>query len=267
MHAATLFLTRNEARDPQISSKMDGELPAIDAEGVEYLNGQRLYHGDAADYVEQIAEDVHIDDGIYTSRDEVISREAIEFYADVSTDPGFIGVSSASKGEWFVKRVAAKTGVEAMETCIDVDAFAERIREDDEAAANAWNVSRQEDYGPDLTETSIDYNRSADLETAVEGTIGLGFEYFWEDSRFRGVLYESGYVALYTDTVPIVFGRWLQDEIVPHLYVPDVDEDEEAQLTEDEQDRAEVAATDGGDDDQQSLDDLETVNDPSGGDD
>jgi len=237
MHAASLFLTHNEARDPEIESKMDGELPAVDAEGVQYLDG----------------------------REGVINRKVVEFYADVSTDPGFIGVSSASDGEWLVKRIAAKTGVEVTETRVDVDEFAERIREEADAP-NAWNVSRQQDYGGGMEETSIDYHRSADLDAATNGTIGLGFEYFWDDTRVEGIVYESGYVALYSDTISEVFGAWVREEVLPHLYIPEAGEEtEQDTLTEDEQDRAEVAATDGGDDDQQSLDDLETVNDPSGG--
>ncbi len=260
MHAASLFLTLNEAGDPTIESKMDGELPAIDAEAAHYLDGRELYFGDAADHVEEQIQKVHIDNGkITTSRENVIQRKQVEFYADVATDPGFIGVSSASDGEWLVKRIAAKTGVEAMETRVDVDEFAARIREEAEAP-NAWNVSRQEDYGGGMEETSIDYHRSADLEAAQGGTIGLGFEYFWDDTRVEGIVYESGYVALYSDTISEVFGAWIREEVLPHLYVPDVDDTEQDTLTEDEQDRAEVAATDGGD-----FDDLDTVNDPSGG--
>jgi len=267
MHAASLFLTHGEARDPEIESKLDGELPAIDAEAAHYLDGQELYFGDAADYVEEQIQKVHIDHGkITTSREDVINRKKVEFYADVSTDPGFIGVSSASAGEWLVKRIAAKTGVEVMETRVDVDAFAARIREEAEAP-NAWNVSRQQDYGGGMEETSIDYHRSADLGSAEGGTIGLGFEYFWDDARVEGIVYESGYVALYSDSIAEVFGAWIREEVLPHLYVPDVDGEETEQdtLTEDEQDRAEVAATDGGDEDDGSLDDLDTVNDPSGG--
>ncbi len=265
MHAASLFLTHNEARDPEIESKMDGELPAVDAEGVQYLDGRTLYFGTAADYVEEQVQKVHIDHGkITTSREDVINRKVVEFYADVSTDPGFIGVSSASDGEWLVKRIAAKTGVEVVETRIDVDAFAERIREEAEAP-NAWNVSRQRDYGGGMEETSIDYHHSADLDDATGGTIGLGFEYFWDDTRVEGIVYESGYVALYSDTISEVFGAWVREEVLPHLHIPEAGEDETEQstLTEDEQDRAEVAATDGGDG--ESLDDLDTVNDPSGG--
>lgn len=264
MHAASLFLTLNEARDPEIQSKMDGELPAIDAEGARYLDGHELYFGTAADYVEEEIQKVHIDHGkITTSREAVINRKMVEFYADVSTDPGFIGVSSDSDGEWLVKRIAAKTGVEVMETRIDVDAFAEQIRQEAEAP-NAWNVSHTQDYGGGMEETTIDYHRSADLDSATDGTIGLGFEYFWDDTRVEGIVYESGYVALYSDTISEVFGAWVRQEVLPHLYVPDEGEEtDQDTLTEDEQDRADVAATDGGDGG--SLDDLKTVNDPSGG--
>ncbi|EMA69165.1 hypothetical protein C461_03282 [Halorubrum aidingense JCM 13560] len=250
MHDATLFLTHEEARDPEVSSQLDGDYPAVDAEGAHYLDGHTIYYGTAADLIEERREDVAVDDTeISTGRAKVLVPRAIDFYVDVSTDPGFIGISSASAGEWFVKRVAAQTGVNVMQTRIDVDAFAEHIR--DQETADAWNVSHSRDYGGGKEKTSIEYHDAADLASASNGTIGLGFEYFWDDIAMRGVIYESGYVANYRDgLLEEVFAKWVREEVLPFLEIEHDEEEttEQTELTEDEQDRAEVAVTDGGSD-------------------
>jgi len=253
MHDATFFLTHEEARDPEVPSKLDGEFPAVDAEGAQYLDGNTVYFGTAADLIEERNEDVTVDASeISTSRAKALVPRAIDFYVDVSADPGFIGVSSASKGEWFIKRVAAQTGVTVKETRIDVDAFAEHIREQTETA-DAWNVSHSRDFGGGKEKTSIDYHDAADIEAAQNGTIGLGFEYMWSDAFVEGVIYESGYVANYSNgLLEEGFAQWVREEVLPFLEVDrgeDESSGEQTTLTEDEQDRAEVAATDGGDED------------------
>ncbi|UIO98928.1 hypothetical protein Hbl1158_10315 [Halobaculum sp. CBA1158] len=248
MHAASVYLTEGDARQTEIPSKLDGELPAVESEATQYLDGHTVYHGTAADLVEEQAETVHVDgSGVTTSREATLRKRAVDFYADVSSDPGIIGVSSESKGEWFLKRAGAQLGVSVKKTRINVDAFAAHVREQTETA-DAWNVSRSRDYGGDKEETSIDYHDAADIEAAERGTTGLGFEYFWGDDYMRGILYESGYVALYKDCITEVFAKWLRDEVLPFLEV-DRDEEEEttqSELSKDERDRAEVAATDGG---------------------
>lgn len=231
MHAATLYRTRGEARDPEIHSKLDGEPPAVDAEATDYLDGCRCYYGEAADLIEVQSESVSIDGGeITTSRPKALELQSVEFYADVTSDPGFIGVSSADAGEWLVERIAAQTGVEVTETWIDVPAFAEAVRQETETA-DAWNVSRSRDFGGGKEKASIDYHDAADIDTAQTGTIGLGFQYFWDDTRVRGIVYESGYVAMYRDLPTPAFARWLRDEVLPFLRVDDGEERESEQAT------------------------------------
>jgi len=247
MHAASLFRTEGEASDPEVKSKLDGEPPAVDAEYTTYLDGNTCYFGTAADLLEVQQESVTItEDEVATQQVKGLQEKAVDFYADVATDPGFIGVSSASDGEWLVQRIAAQTGVEVLKTWIDVDAFADHIRQQAETA-DAWNVSRSRDYGGGKEETSIDYHDAANIDDAQKGTLGLGFQYFWGDTRVRGIVYESGYVAMYRDMVTIEFAKWLREEVLPFLRV-DRGEQRNRQhtLTEDEHDRAEVAATDGG---------------------
>ena len=251
MHDATFFITHGEARDPEIPSSLDGDYPAVDAEGAHYLDGHTVHFGTAADLVEEQHEEVAVDASeISTHRAKSLVPRAIDFYADVSTDPGFIGVSSASKGEWFIKRVAAQTGVTVKETRIDVDAFAENLREQTETA-DAWNVSHSRDFGGPKEKTTIDYHDAADIASARNGTIGLGFEYMWNDAFVDGVIYESGYVANYSDSLlEEGFAQWVREEVLAFLEIDDGDKktSEQTTLSDDEQDRAEVAATDGGDD-------------------
>jgi len=252
MHAASVYLTEGDARQSEIPSKLDGSLPAIDAEATHYLDDHRIYHGEAAGRVEEESERVWVtDDGhIVAEREPEHVTRRVEWFADVSTDPGFIGVSSASNGEWLVDRLGAQAGVIVRDTEIDVDAFADELRV--EETAQAWNVSRSQvlDDDGEAEQTTIDYHDAADLEQATGGTVGLGFDYFWHDTHMRGILYESGYVALYSDRVTEVFAEWFRQDVLPFLYDAGDATTTQSELTEDERDRAEVAATDGGSDDE-----------------
>lgn len=251
MHAASVFLCEGDARQTEIPSRLEGNLPAIDAEATEYLDGHRIYHGEAANRVEEQTERVWVtDDGhIVSERQLDYVPRRVDWFADVSGDPGFIGVSSASDGEWLVDRLGAQTGVVVRETGIDVTGFAEELRV--EASADAWNVSKSQVFDADgeAEKTTIDYHDAADLEQATRGTVGLGFDYFWSDRHMRGIVYESGYVALYSDCLTEVFAEWFRQDILPYLYDAGDGETTQSALTEDEQDRADVAATDGGADD------------------
>jgi len=74
----------------------------------------------------------------------------------------------------------------------------------------------------------------------------------WDDEFVEGVIYESGYVAVYSDgLLEEGFAYWVREEVLPFLEIDRDDgaETDQTELPDEEQDRAEVAATDGGDDD------------------
>jgi len=53
----------------------------------------------------------------------------------------------------------------------------------------------------------------------------LGFEYRWDGAPVRGVMAESGYVAIYDgleDVAPL--GRWMREEVLPYASRPEQQE-------------------------------------------
>jgi len=84
---------------------------------------------------------------------------------------------------------------------------------------------------------SIEYHGQADPEETP--TIGLGFERPWNGTVQRGVVFESGYVAIYNETRPTAFIRFLDEELLEYAYAPGED---------DEQQQATLGDAGGGDD-------------------
>jgi len=104
-------------------------------------------------------------------------------------------------------------------------------------------------YGDDVKQ---DPELGEDLRRGYLNQVGV--DYDWRTHILTAYLAESGYVAAHADDMGTRETiAWLIEEVQPALY----DRDDEDDETEEE------AATDGGG--QSSLDDLDTVNDPSGG--
>jgi len=82
----------------------------------------------------------------------------------------------------------------------------------------------------------------------------VGVDYPWRHHQLTAYLAESGYVAAWADEITTAEAMaWLAEEVAPVLREEGFDEDAEPEKPHET------------DDDQQSLDDLDTVNDPSGG--
>ena len=219
MHAALLALVNGEPERMPIETDLRG-FPAIQAESTAYLDGKEIYHGTAANSVEQTVQNVYVDgDRITTTEEKTRSKVACEWYADL--EAGFIGVDS-SDGQWLFQHLALKHGVEAFEAVVDLDSFADQIAANVEATA--WQVSRKQSFDEDgdSERVEIKYHDSANLaETGRGGNIQLGFTYFWNGIRVHGTVAASGYVAIYSSMTVDTFGRWMCDELVPHLEIPD----------------------------------------------
>lgn len=216
MHAAILDLVEGEPERLPIESDLEGSLPALDVESTRYPDGEEIYHGTAADLVEQSAQDVTVTpSGIETERIEELEKVATDWYADF--DAGWIGFDS-SDGEFISEILAARHGVEVYEGALDVDAFAEHLVEKD--ISGAWQTGRKKTLDDDgeASRVEINYHDSASLRAAAQGdNVQLGFRNTWGDMRVRGTVTRSGYVALYTSTTTPVFARWMREEVVPFL--------------------------------------------------
>jgi len=109
MHAAILDLVVGEAERLPIKSDLEGSLPALDVESTRYLDGEEIYHGTAADLVEQTTQDVEVGpSGIETDRVDELKTVATDWYADF--DAGWVGFDCAD-GEFVSEILAARHGV------------------------------------------------------------------------------------------------------------------------------------------------------------
>lgn len=219
MHAIIISRVRGEPRSTTIDSHLEpNTYPAIDAESTAYLDGKQIYHGTAADRIEVQTQEVSVQDHtISTWQEPGLQTHATEWYADL--EAGWIGVDS-SKGDWLVSHLAMKHGVQAYETFVNLDRFAEYLRDEHETAT-AWHTARSQSYDDDgdSEKTTINYHDAATIAETARGTnVQLGFEYFWGDVLVRGTIAKSGYAAIYSHMTVEEFARWVADELLPFCY-------------------------------------------------
>ncbi len=222
MRATILGLARDDIADPHIESRLENATyPAIDATAYEALDGSTIYAGDAAARVEFEQERVYVNEtSIITEREPDMETVACEFIADLSE--GWLGVNR-SDGEWLFGAMQAAKGTLIERAVIDVDGFAEYLS--DYPSADAWNVTRTRslDADDDAEEATINYHDAAHLsDTQKSGeTTMLGFTYHKNGYR-RGVLSESGYVALFDGgDRPEHYAEFINSEILPFASLPE----------------------------------------------
>ncbi|ELZ35402.1 hypothetical protein [Halorubrum tebenquichense] len=223
MRATILGLARDEIADPHIEGHVEtATYPAIDATAFERLDGTAVYAGSAAAKIDTEQEEIHVtDEAIHTETVQVREDVYCEWIADLTE--GWVGVNR-SDGDWLFDTLGATKGTLIHRATIDVDGFAEYLS--DYPNADAWNVTqtRTLDADGDAEESTIEYHDAAHLaDTGGSGeTTMLGFEYFWNDSYTRGVVAESGYVALYDGgDNPGEYAAFINSEILPFASLPE----------------------------------------------
>jgi hypothetical protein len=106
----------------------------------------------------------------------------------------------------------------------DVDGFAAYLS--DYPNASAWNTTQKRslDADDDAEESTIKYHDAANLADTggSRETTMLGFGYFWNDYYTRGVVSESGYVAVFDGAdKPGVYAAFINSEILPFASLPE----------------------------------------------
>ena len=222
MRATILGLTRDEIADPSIESRLENATyPAIAATAYEALDGSTIYAGDAAASVDREVQRVYVnEDGIITEPELDTETVACEWIADL--EAGWLGVNR-SDGEWLFDAMQGAKGVIIERAVIDVDGFAAYLS--DYPSASAWNVTRTRslDKDDDAEEATIQYHDAAHLsDTQKSGeTTMLGFRY-QKDGYRRGVVSESGYVALFDGgDRPEQYAEFINSEILPFASLPE----------------------------------------------
>lgn len=223
MRATILALARDEIADPSIESHVENATyPAIDATAYERLDGTTIYAGDAAGKIDVEQEEIYINhNGIVTETVQATDDTYCEWIADLSE--GWVGVNR-SDGDWLFDTLGATKGTLIHRAEIDVDGFAEYLS--DYPNASAWNTTqtRSLDADDDAEESLIAYHDAAHLADTGGSrvTTMLGFEYFWNDGYTRGVVSESGYVALFDGgDKPGTYAAFINSEILPFASLPE----------------------------------------------
>lgn len=235
MIAGSIGLLEDTVDEP-LDSYHSGGFATLDVqETQQYLDDSQVQHGRACDLVESRDEDIFVDNGtIYVER--VASQERVwtEWVADV-TDAGFVAAerTSGSNPPFPFGVFMARTGQRVEEAEIDTGAFLDAQRDADDLI-DLWFVG-QDSEGRDSV--SMDYHTAARLAPGDVPNIGVGFETAWGGTTARGIIYASGYVAIFTDGWgPIRFASFLRDEVLPHAYVPEENDAKSEQTTLEETD-------------------------------
>jgi hypothetical protein len=216
MQAALLYALEGSPDNGPVESKLDGQLPAVEAQATAYLDGLQLSHGRAAARIHDERQlPMPTTSGIETEQMEVSRKALVDFYADL--EGGWAGISSAD-GEWFVEEwLLTQHSVAAHEMALDLEAWINDFVE--ESDPEVWGVSYSVEVDGEATRAGADFHRDADLSQLMrdaDSISGVGFRYDWSGGTVRGVIYESGYVALYSQYTEAAFGRWLADHVIPY---------------------------------------------------
>ncbi|PSP80151.1 hypothetical protein BRC81_02880 [Halobacteriales archaeon QS_1_68_20] len=231
MIAGTLALLESPAEDPLETWSNDGSPPALDVRDTQQNldGGSVVQHGVAAGRVTRTRVDVDVapNGTILTTSDEVPQEVTSEWVADVTGSGLVVAESVYGSGEFAFPFdvIASQTNERPEQLAIDVESLGRSWEADEEdGLLDTWMVGRDDGEG-----ARISYHQDAHPTDAREATIGLGFERDWRGTVARGVVYRSGYVAIWRDWTHAVFCRFVEQELLPFAFVPE--DDEEAEQT------------------------------------
>lgn len=204
--------------DPVLEDVYTGRY-ALSVEATEYLDGETMYFGTAAGYIETQTTHVTV---LEEEEDIIIDEESetvdTQVTTDVYADPaaGFVGVST-SDGEFLFEELELDRGWHIYRPRVDLDAF---VRHVDRHNGRVWGyATSSEDHEDDIAgDSNINWHASASIEDArrVDDLVQVAFAYKYGSGYVRGVVAESGYVAMYRDWPAEKFGRWLRDHVLPY---------------------------------------------------
>lgn len=217
MHAALLYQLTGDPDSTTLESELGREFPILDVQTTRYLDGETLHHGEAAAEVEQDERvPVPTVDGITTETETKQRRKSTSFYVDI--DGEWAGIDS-SDGEFFVKgMLLSRCGVLGESLEIGLTAWARDF--EDKREPMVWGLSYSEGPDEEPIRAGASFHQDASLDQLVrnaEDVSAVGFAYKWGGQQYiRGVICESGYVAVYSSMGPEEFARWIKAEVMPY---------------------------------------------------
>lgn len=215
MQATLLYQLTGEPDSTEIESRLDDGLPAIDANATRYLDGRTLHHGEAAAQVEtEVSTPTVTDEGIFHEREPMPRYRSCEWFVDFEKE--WAGIST-SDGEFFFDLLVQTHGVVGEEMDIGLEAWVRDFVEWPDA--HCWGLSYSEGSEEVTVRAGADFHEDASLRSLrkqAEEVSAVGFSYTWDGARTRGIICESGYVAVYKDWTPEQFGRWVASDVLPY---------------------------------------------------
>lgn len=218
MIAGTLARLESSADEPLETWFRDRGLPGIHVERTQSSFDDRpVQAGTAATRVE--ATEKRVDVGVSGSGTAVAldvtdepSMETIstEWVADV-TGSGLLAAASVNgdgKYPFPFDLFASVTDRDVERLRVDVSKLHAAWSAED-VLGDVWMVGSDDDQG-----ASIDYHDRASPDE--KPTIGMGFERPWSGTVERGVVYASGYVAVYSSNTASAFVRFVEEELLPY---------------------------------------------------
>lgn len=234
MHDIKIGIIENTVTDPVLKDVHNGRY-ALDIDAAEYLDGETMYYGTAAGYIETQSTDVFVveeDDEITidTETETVDTQVTTDVYADPSA--GFVGVST-SDGEFLFEELELDRGWHIYKPIVNLD---EVVRHVDRHNGRIWGYgTSSENHEDDIDgDANVNWHASASVEAAwsAEDLVQVAFAYQYGSGYARGVVAESGYVACYKDWPAEKFGRWLRDDILPYAGLEAASDEGQQTLTE-----------------------------------
>lgn len=229
MIAGTLALMADPSDEPLEPAGGDA-FATLDVEETQAaFDDAVIQRGKACSKVEGRTEQIHVE-GSHIDVEELTTTERVwtEWVADV-TDAGFIAAerTRGSDPAFPFGMFRAITGSDVDPVEIDTLAFVEAQRNADRAPDIWFSGSKVETEDPEAAnDAAMQYGREANQ---AGGGTGVGFRLPWRSVTVKGIVYESGYVAIYEDWSAVQFARFVRSEILPHASVPD-EETEQAEL-------------------------------------
>jgi len=221
MIAGTIALLTGTA-DDDIESTSSGFSTIDVRETLTYLDDATVQHGRACARVESQHEEVFVN-GTTIETETVSGREEAytEWVADV-TDAGFIVTERTSGSEpmFPFDLFEVETGCRLSEARLNPSAFIVAQKQA-ENAPDVWFSGSKAETEDDLDPDDVDMAYGRDANQAG-GNVGTGFRTSWNGRRIKGIMYASGYIAIYSDWVGVdAFAQFVREEVLPHAEAPD----------------------------------------------
>lgn len=234
MIAGTLGILSSPTEDTLESyySDQGDRLPALDVERTQTgFDGGPVQSGQAAARVPTEQRDVsvaHTRDGdpggLMIERNEGRKTVTSEWVAD-PTDSGLVAAASLAgdpEDPFPFDLIGRVAGRRVERQTVDLQSLHLDWHKADVLDDVEMVAAEQQDGA------TIAYGDAADPD--VRPSAGLGFQGSWGHGRTRGVIYPSGYVALYSASSPSAFCRFVVDEILAYCEPPEDEDGEQSTL-------------------------------------